>query len=210
MAYLVTNLQPMKVWLRKEYLFDRQKHHGEFERAILVTAKTIPGRALEFEVLTERGVLRDKLPIEAIVASKDAPFVKTEDLQLWNCFSYHFTVIQKTFLNRCSVFCKDKKQRKGTYLWTFDWSGEDPNFDYTLAEEPDEHKCLHFIEMDDGNFMLQPNNRVRWFEPSFVTKDFPEKPDYKVTTFVVDCEKGDTWKTSDDDRQYYDVESIDN
>lgn len=206
MAYLVHNLKPIKVWLKKEFQYDRQDHQGEFERAILITAKSIPGRALEFEVLTEAGVLRDKLPIEAIVSRKDAVKAKTPDLQLWNCFSYNFTVIQKQWLNRCSVFCKDKKKRKGTYLWTFDWSGEADNFNYSLAEEPDEHKCLHFIQMDNGTFMLQPNNRVQWFEPSFVTKPFPEKPDYKVTTHVEDCELGDTWRTSDDDRQFYDVE----
>lgn len=209
MAYLTHNLKPIKVWLRKEYLYDRQKHQGEFERAVLICAKSLPGRALEFEVMTERGVLRDKLPVEAIVADQSAPFVKTEMLQLWNCFSYNFTVIQKPWLNRCSVFCKDKIKRKGTYLWTFDWAGDDPNYNMSLAEEPDEHKCLHFIEMDEGYFMLQPNNKVQWFEPSFITKPFPEKPDYKVNTLVVDVELGDTWRTGDDDKQFYDVEMLD-
>lgn len=207
MAYLVHNLKPIKVWLRQEYQYDRQSHHGEFERAILITAKSIPGRAMEFELLTERGVLRDKLPIEAFCSTKFAPLIKTPDLQLWNCFSYNFTVIQKQWLNRCVVFTKTKEKKKGTYLWTFDWCGQSDNFDYSLAEEPDEHKCMHFIQMDDGTFMLQPNNRVQWFEPSFVTKPFPSKPDYKVTTLAIDCEEGDTWKTSDNDLQFYDIEN---
>lgn len=208
MAYLVHNLKPIKVWLRKEFQYDRQKHHGEFERAVCISAKSIPGRAMEFELLTEHGVLRDKLPIEAFVWDKDAPYIRTHNLQLWNCFSYNFTIIEKPWLSRCAVFCKDKEKRYGNCLWTFDWSGESDNYDYSLAEEPDEHKCLHFIKMDNGTFMLQPNNRVQWFEPSFITKPFPSKPDYKVTTHVEDVEQGDKWKTSDDDKQFYEIEKI--
>lgn len=206
MAYLTVNLKPIKVWLRSEFHYDRKSHHGQFERAVLISAKSIPGRAMEFEVLTERGVLRDKLPLEAIVHSKDHEHFSTPDLQLWNCFSYNFTVIKKPWLSRCSVFCKDKQKRNGECLWTFDWAGQTDHYDTSLAEEPDEHKCLHFIQMDNGTFMLQPNNRVQWYEPSFVTKPFPEKPDYKVTTYAVDCEEGDKWRTSDDDRQFYDIE----
>lgn len=202
---LKANLRPVKVWLRREYLYDREKGFGEFERAILIAAKSIPGRALEFEVMTERGVLRDKLPVESICHIKNAPFISTENLELWNCFSYDFVVTENGWLNRCEVLCKDKTTKRGTCWWTFDWYDNDGYYSDTLAEEPDEHKCMHFIAMDDGTFMLQPNNRIKWFEPSFITKPFPEKPDYKVTTRVIDCEKGDTWKTTDNNDQFYGV-----
>ena len=205
MAYLVHNLPPHKTWLRLQYMYDNQSHHGEFERCVLITAKCIPGRAIEFEVLTERGVLRDKLPIEALCHSKDAPLLPTEYLELWNAFSYNFTVIQKSWLNRCSVFTKDKKHIKGQYLWTFDFSGEHPNLDFSLAEEPSEHKCLHFIALDNGCYALQPNNKVRWYEPTLITKPFPEHPDYKVATQAYDCERGDDWHTEDSDRWAYDI-----
>ena len=200
------NLRPEKVWLRREFLYDDKSHHGEFERAVLVSSKAIPGRALEFEVLTDCGVLRDKLPLEALCTMKSAPRVPTDQLQLWNCFSYNFVVIQKHFLNRCGVFCKDRQTRYGTYWWTFDFCSDDPNYDLSQSEFPDEHKCLNMIEMDDGNFMLQPNNGIRWFESSFVTKPFPKKPDYKVTTSYINVEQSDKWITSDDDSQFYTIE----
>src|SRR5690606_30362568 len=108
MTNFVLPLRPEKVWLRREFLFDDQKAHGEFERALLVSAKSLYGRAMEFEVLTEYGVLRDKLPIEAICTKKDSPRRHTTDLQLWNCFSKNMTIIQKPILNRVQVF--NKKQ----------------------------------------------------------------------------------------------------
>jgi hypothetical protein len=203
--FLTHNLRPEKVLLRKEFLYDDKAHHGEYERAILVSAKAIPGRALEFEVMTDCGVLRDKLPLEAICSKASAPRVPTHQLQLWNCFSYNFAIIEKHFLKRCAVFCKDRKIRYGTYWWTFDFCSDDPNYDLSMSEMPDEHKCLNFIEMDDGNFMLQPNNRIRWFESSFITKEFPKDPDYKVTTQYIDVEESDKWTTSDDDKQYYTI-----
>lgn len=206
MAYLVTNLKPVKVWLRMEYMYNLESHFGEFERAILISAKSIPSRALEFEVMTERGVLRDKLPIEAIVAKPDAPKKSTSDLQLWNCFSYNFIVIKKPWLNRCTVFTKDRTKEKGTCLWTFDWAADSDTYDTSTAEIPEEHKTMHFIQMDSGVFMLQPNNRVQWHEPSFITKPFPDRPDYKVASQVYDCESGDKWKTEDSDRQFYELE----
>lgn len=200
------NLRPEKVWLRKEFLYDDKSHHGEFVRSVLVSAKAIPGRALEFEVLTDCGVLRDKLPVESLCTSQQAPRLPTHLLQLWNSFSYNFVVIEKHFLGRCGVFCKDRKMRYGTYWWTFDFCSDDPNYDLSQSEFPDEHKCLNMIEMDDGNFMLQPNNRIRWFESSFVTKPFPKKPDYKVTTSYINVEQSDKWITSDDDSQFYTIE----
>jgi hypothetical protein len=57
---------------------------------------------------------------------------------------------------------------------TFDW------FDNPYSDERTQYKCLHLIELDNGLYTLQPNNRVFWKHMSFVTKPFPDKPDYKV------------------------------
>lgn len=206
MSNFVISLRPEKVWLRKEFLFDDKKHHGEFERALLISAKALYGRALEFEVLTDSGVLRDKLPIGALCTKTTAPRRKTKDLQLWNAFSKRMTVIQKPILSRVKVLNKQQKIELGSYWWTFDFCLQDNEYDLGVAEQPDEHKCLHMIEMDDGNFMLQPNNRCIWLDPSFVTKPFNPGEGYKVTTSYIDCERGDEWVTSDDDKQYYSVE----
>ena len=66
MSFLVANLPPTKVYVKKQYLYDHQKGHGEFVEGVWVACKSIQGRALYFETyLPEYGALYDKLPISA-------------------------------------------------------------------------------------------------------------------------------------------------
>lgn len=206
MADFIVPLRPEKIWLRKEFLFDDEHSHGQFVRSVLISAKAIPGRALEFQVLTETGILRDKLPIEAICHIKGSKRRPTHELELWNAFSKRMTVVELPMLNRVQVFNKKQQLEWCTYWHTFDFCLDNNGYDRSVAEQPDEHKCLHFMACDDGNFMLQPNNRCIWTDPSFITKPFKHEG-YKVSTSVVDVEMGDVWRTSDDDKQYYKVES---
>jgi hypothetical protein len=64
MSCLISNLPSQEVWVRKEYLTDHQSGHGEYEKGIWVSVKSIPGRAFYFETyLPEYAALYDKLPI---------------------------------------------------------------------------------------------------------------------------------------------------
>jgi hypothetical protein len=169
----------------------------------------MPGSALLFQVLLDNGVLRDKLPISAIVHKESAPDLPFHYLQLWNCFSYAVHIAEVKFISgmRCSVLMKDKKWYDGQYLFSFNWSGESVlGSDFSWAEEPSEHKSGHFVELDNGCYAIQPNNRMRFYEPSFVVKEFPERPDYKVCTHSYNCEHGDKWVTEDSDKYMYDTE----
>ena len=157
------NVPPIKVVIKKEYLYDGVKHKGEFQQAILLTAKSLPGLSTLFQVLLDNGVMRDKLPISAFVSKidKNEKEYPLDFLQIWNSFSYNITCMEINFLSglRCSVFLKDKTWIKGTILWTFDWSGEtDASVNLSLCEQPDEHKSGHVIEMDNGQYAIQPNN----------------------------------------------------
>ena len=98
MSFLVANVPPVKVHVKKEYLYDHQRGHGEFTEGIWVTCKSIQGRALYFETyLPEYAALYDKLPISAFVTSPDVKEnITLEELELWDAFSYHITVIEKT------------------------------------------------------------------------------------------------------------------
>jgi hypothetical protein len=44
------------------------------------------------------------------------------------------------------------------------------------------------IALDNGNFAAQPNNRIQWFDPAFITP-FNEKPDYVTNTRVWKVER---------------------
>ena len=72
MAFLVHNLPPVEVYVKKEYLYDMQKGYGEFTPGIWISIRSIMGKALYVEtLLTEYGALYDKLPLSAFVWKTD-------------------------------------------------------------------------------------------------------------------------------------------
>ena len=48
------------------------------------------------------------------------------------------------------------------------------------SEIPHEHKCGHVLALDNGNFAIQPNNRILWNISNFTVNS--DVPDYKVQT----------------------------
>tara|TARA_R100001480_G_scaffold107285_1_gene109268 strand:+ start:520 stop:1161 length:642 start_codon:yes stop_codon:yes gene_type:complete len=208
MAYIEHNFFPMKVFLRNEYLYQDKKGHGEFSEGVIISVRCMPGQVALFQVLLDNGVLRDKLPSHALLTepktpTPDLPF---DYLQIWNCFSYNFTIVQLSYLydTPVSVYMKDKKWYDGTYYATINWGSNDSNCDLTLSEDPMEHKSHHIILLDNGQIALQPNNRIKWTEPSFVTKPFPAKPDYLVCKDYYNAEGYEKWHTEDSQRMFYD------
>ena len=58
MAFLVHNLPPVEVFVKKEYLYDHQKGHGELTPGYWISVRAIQGKALYFEtLLTDYGAL---------------------------------------------------------------------------------------------------------------------------------------------------------
>ena len=124
MAYLVHPLPPRKVWVKKEYLYALEKGHGEITPGIWISVRSIQAKALYFEtLLTDYGALFDKLPLSAFVWKEDYDKdnqLPLDVLELWDCFDYNITVVEKPILGRCSFFGKDKKMHPGEYEFTID------------------------------------------------------------------------------------------
>jgi hypothetical protein len=194
-----------------EYLYQEKKGLGEFSEGIIISVRCMPGQAALFQVLLNNGVMRDKLPSHAFLTKPELPKpdLPFHYLQLWNCFSYNFTLLKLNFVGGgpVEVFMKDKKFYSGKYFATINWGSNDMNTDLSLAEDPMEHKSHHIILLDNGQIALQPNNRIKWSEPSFVTKPFPEKPDYLVCNEFYNVEDHEKWHTEDSDRMFYDTEN---
>jgi len=211
MAYIEHNFFPLKVWIRDEYLYQEKKGLGEFSEGIIISVRCMPGQAALFQVLLNNGVMRDKLPSHAFLTKPELPKpdLPFHYLQLWNCFSYNFTLLKLNFVGGgpVEVFMKDKKFYSGKYFATINWGSNDMNTDLSLSEDPMEHKSHHIILLDNGQIALQPNNRIKWSEPSFVTKPFPEKPDYLVCNEFYNVEDHEKWHTEDSDRMFYDTEN---
>jgi hypothetical protein len=49
---------------------------------------------------------------------------------------------------------------------------------------------------------------MKWSEASFVTKPFPEKPDYMVNDQIWNCETTEKWATEDSEYMFYDTQDI--
>jgi hypothetical protein len=210
MAHIEHNFFPLKVWVRNEYFYQNKKGHGDLTEGVIISVRCMPGQAALFQVLLNNGVMRDKLPAHALltepkIPNPDLPF---HYLQLWNCFSYNFTLLHLSYVydTPVEVFMKDKKMHTGNYFCTINWGSNDYNLDLTCAEDPMEHKSHHVILLENGQIALQPNNRIKWSDPSFVTKEFPKTPDYLVNNEFYNCEEFEKWRTEDSERMFYDTE----
>lgn len=191
-------------YVRMEHLYDMTAHADEFVECYVFGVTSIPARAIGFHIMLNNGAQIDRLPICALVHKRTAPRIPLDFLQLWDCFSYDVTCLRYDYLTglRCATILKDKTWHEGVYEFTLDWHGS------SIADDPGEggHKSAHIIRLDNGCFAAQPNHRMRWYEPSFITKPFPIRPDYKTNSYTWTCEnKGGKWVTSDDDRQFYDL-----
>ena len=207
MAFLVHSLSPIPVFVKKEYLYDLEKGHGELTPGIWISVKSVMYKALYFEtLLTEYGALFDKLPISAFVWKEDYDKenqLPLDVLQLWDCFDYHVTVIQKPLLSRCQFFGKDKRMHDGEYIFTIDNAHPDTNvLDMNFSEHDPEHKSFNIIQLDNGQFAAQPNNRVIWRDSSLTPEDL-KTPDFKVCSQNYAVEIEPKWSVGHTDEWAY-------
>ena len=204
MAFLVHNLPPVHVYVRKEYLYDLKKGHGEYTPGIWISVKSIQGKALYFEtLLTDYGALYDKLPLSAFVWKFDHGDLPLDNLQLWDCFDYDITVIQKPLLSRCSYFGKDRVMHDGEYLFTIDnCHAQSSTLDTNFSEHDPEHKSFNVIKLDNGQFAAQPNNRVIWRDSS-LTPESLARPDFNVCTQNYKVETAQKWSVGHTDEWQY-------
>jgi len=208
MSCLITNLPATKVWVRKEYLHDLKDGYGEFVEGVWVSAKSIPGRAFYFETyLPEYAAMFDKLPISAFVSSPETPEVDMDlpNLQFWNCMDYGVRAIVKQHVSTMDfeVYTRNHGFLKGKYLFTLDNYHVDPDIiDTNVSEVPDEHKSHNCILLENGQFCLYPNNRMRIFDLS-ITPETPKTPDFKVSTHIFQVENGIRWGRLGDTNEYF-------
>ena len=209
MAYLNANIPVLYAQVRKEYLYDLKSHHGEVEDCVIFGLASLAGKAVLFHCLLPNGAIYYRLPISAFIQRaydiSQVPRMRLDELELWDSFSYYPAITVFDFLagQECKYLGKDKKFYTGEYLFTIDWAHPEPNIlDVDHSEIPQEHKCGHFIALNNGNYAIQPNNRVLWHVGNFTTKK--EWPDYKTQTSEWSVENKD-WATDDTDRMFYDI-----
>lgn len=212
----VANLPYVHCYVRKEYLYDLEKDStgklkglGEYVPCILLSVKSLQGRALYFEAyLYEYGACYDKFPLSAFVWKtdiKEDEQLPLSSIELWDGFSYDITVWTKRLLKNCDVdvILKGGKRMSGEYLFSIDSCHSDPNIlNCGVAEVPEQHKQFNVGKLNNGQFFAQPNNRMLWYEQSMTPKEL-KKPDFKVSTRYFHCEQESRWAFGDDDSFFY-------
>lgn len=200
--FLNGDVPAIQCYLRKEYLYDLESHYGEMIPCVIFGLASIPGRAIGFHCLTENGAMIWRLPINAFCHKKTAPKRELGMLQLWDCFSEEVSIHAFAEIRemRIKTQLKDGKWYSGNYLFTVDWCGTNG------ADNPGEwgHKCAHILQLDEGNYAAQPNNRIQWRDQAFVSDPFREKPDYVTNTHIWKAEDGLKWVTENTNRMFYD------
>jgi hypothetical protein len=194
--------------LRKEFLYDQRSHQNEFEKVAVFGVASIPSRAVLFHVMTERGAQIARVPINALVSKETAPQIPLDYLELWDNFSYEIAVTKFEFLKglRCRTVFKDRQWYDGEYMFTLDWCGSE------TAEDVGEggHKNAHILRLDNGCFAAQPNNRILWYEPAFITNPYGpgERPDFLTNSHIWKCEGVSKWATEDSPAMFYDIAPV--
>ena len=161
----VANVPYIKCYVKKEYLYDLEKGHGEFEECVLIAVKSMQGRALMFEAyIPAYGACFDKFPLSAFVWRND---ITDEDqlplgqLCLWDAFSYDIQVWSKRLLKDCDVdiYVPGRGKLPGQYMFTIDNAHSDRSIlDINFSEDDPEHKSFNIIKLDNGQFAAQPKS----------------------------------------------------
>lgn len=181
MSQLNANTPYIDCKIRKEFIGMEEDVPG-----YIFGVKSIINFPLLFHFQTNFGAVIWNQPISAFQHRDDYDILSDDEekrlslLETWDCQSTAISVLSFKFLHykRVDVFCRDGNWRSGIYHFTIDDYPTDPNtIDVGYSEDLDS-KCFHFIELEDGNFCVQPNNLLRWHNPDFIhpyDKDNPPK-----------------------------------
>jgi hypothetical protein len=188
------NIKPINCYIKKEFLYNQEKHHGEFVEAHLFAVSSIRGRALGFHAFLNNGAIFYRLPLSAIVWKRnELANVALEDLQTWDQLGYYLSVIEYDFLKELNgkVFLNQGRVLKCEYLFTIDFCHPDPGvLNTSFVESPEDHKCQHLVRLENGYFGAYPNNKILWEEIAFVTDKQLGRPDYRINTHKFHAENG--------------------
>lgn len=129
-----------------------------------------------FHFQSRIGAIFWNMPISAFFHKEDFELLSDDEekrlqiLETWDCQSSAIAVTCFKFLQhkRVDVFCRDKQWRRGKYHFTIDDYETDVNEINVGYSQDMDSKCYHFIELENGNFCIQPNNILRWHNPDFI------------------------------------------
>ena len=199
------NIPSFKALVRRSHLTKREEDMNIYDDCYVFGVQSVGGKVLTFHIMTDYGMLRSRTPISEVFSKVPHETYPVDFLQLWDCFSEtaHVTVFDYLKDKRCEVILKDRSRVWATYKMTVDWS------DNPYSEEPTDYKCGHLLLCDNGQYMLQPNNRIFWKDMNFIVGPSPINPkDYKVDRKLESVESvSDRWVSENSENYYYEIDN---
>jgi hypothetical protein len=168
------------IYIDSEYT--HEKPIGPVE-AMWVGITSIPSRAWGINViLKDGGALYRNLPPNAVRFKETAlEGWRIEESQLWDCYSYNFTILQNQILTGLPVTAKiNQNIYKGKYLFST------THLNDGWSDSPDQDKEFIFIQLDNGRLTIQPTNKVAFIDHSYTN---PIIPKLKLHETIYSCEK---------------------
>lgn len=213
MSYLSASIPVQIAYLDTSFLNDNlPRTSGKWIAVEIFSVVSVTRRSLMFNVMSEFGAQFARVPIHYLSKTPDPETnFELHWLQLWDSFSYYFTVQRFDYLKNSSAYMllKDKSKHVAKYIFTIDWcNGDDYNLGY--SEIPAGHKCAHIFWGEGGQMFAQPNNRIIWRDSgAFIGSSLPpESKAWKPFTHEFSCEGlAHKWTAGDEELMYYDFKN---
>lgn len=199
------NVPTIHCYVRREFLTNFTE--TGLEEGYIFGVMSIKGWAVMFHVLLKSGAHFRFIPLHAILTKNEIPkeLHELSHLQLWDCFSSKVDVIVLDLLKdlHCNAYLRNKKCVHGKYLFTLDWlpdKEEVPGFIY----QPDQNKCGHIIELDNGQLACLPTNRVAFKDAYFIGNNpKPESMGYITGNVKWSAETSERWSVAENNNTFY-------
>ncbi len=196
MAQLNANIPYQKAYVRDAFLYSDFKKKTLTE-CYIFGVKSIINKALGFHIQMRNGAIGWSLPVSALVwKEKFDPLSKDENerlslLQYWDCQSNGIAVTTFSYLQGYFIDYINRKKNwtRGRYAFTIDDYIADAN-DVAVGYSVDsDSKCYHFLELEDGNYCVSPNNYLKCENLNFCDPyDKKKPPRYRPFSIDMKCE----------------------
>ncbi|MCA2654529.1 hypothetical protein [Microcystis sp. M061S2] len=160
-AKMIIDVPRIKLLVDRSFLGPKLKG---YENAYLYSVTGIINRPLLFNVHLESGALFSRLPIHALF-TKPAPKPPPLNILMpWGVIGNKIQCIEHEYLKNYEVLTS---LGTGRYLFTID------QFDGGFSEDPEQHKTMNIIAIDDGWLAALPNNMCRFLDRHFTNHELP-------------------------------------
>jgi hypothetical protein len=159
----MSDIVPFLTYVRSEYLYSLKEGFGYFSPATVFAVSSCANETLKMQLIADDKVMFPHVPVCALANSKTAPKLTEEECVYAVCPDDVVLATQYEYLTTvesCGVWKKDSTfWQRGIYLFTVEW--------------PKTKHQLHFIELEDGNYIFWANEKITWGD------EVPEKlPEY--------------------------------